>query len=85
MASLSTKDLPQASLTVRDKLLFKLDLLNPCDAKAVLIFKGHLEIGYSKKNHCKNFHKPGAENLKISIKTLENNDKIKKVFVKVIM
>ena len=83
LAGLSAKELPPASLQIGDQLIFKLDLSNQFDPKAVLIFKGDLEIGYIKKNHCKVFHKPGAENLKIFVKAIEKNGRIKKVFVKV--
>ncbi len=83
LAGLSAKELSPTSLQIGDELTFKLDPTNQFDPEAVLIYKGDLEIGYIKKIHCKVFHKPGAENLKIFAKAIEKNGKIKKVFVKV--
>ena len=83
LAGLSAKDLSPESLQIGDELIFKLDPSNQFDPDAVLIFKGELEIGYIKKIHCKVFHKPGAKNLKIFVRAIKKNGKIKKVFVKV--
>ena len=83
LAGLSTKELSPATLQIGDELIFKFDSSNHFEPEAVLIYKDNLEIGYIKKIHCKVFHKPGAENLKIFVRAIEKNGKIKKVFVKV--
>ena len=83
LAGLSAKELSPESIQIGDELIFKLDSSNLFDPEAVLIYKGDLEIGYIKKIHCKVFHKPGAEILKILVKAIEKNGRIKKVFVKV--
>jgi hypothetical protein len=83
LAGLSTYQLSGNSLSVGDILRFEIDKENKYDNEAVKVFKGSLEIGYVKKIHCKVFHKPGAEKLKLSVKALDKNGKIKKVFIKV--
>lgn len=85
LASLSVNDLPSTTLNVGDSLQFELDEKNEFDSQAVKVLKGDLKIGYIKKIHCKVFHKPGAQNLKLSVKALDKNGKIKKVFIKVSM
>ncbi len=83
LASLSINELPGDSLHVGDQLRFELDALNEHDKDAVKVLKENIQIGYIKKIHCRIFHKPGAERLKLSIKALDKNGKVKKVFVKV--
>ena len=83
LAGLTNYQLAPASLTVADKLTFKIDKENEYDNEAVKIFKEKNEIGYIKKIHCRIFHQPGAENLKLTVKALEKNGIIKRVFIKV--
>ena len=73
LAGLSTYKLPSGTLKEGDELRFELDKKNEYDSEAVTVFKGDLEIGHIKKIHCKVFHKPGADKLKLS----------KKAFIKV--
>jgi hypothetical protein len=83
LAGLSSYQLSGDSLSVGDILRFEIDKENKYDSDAVKVFKGSLEIGYVKKIHCRVFHKLGAEKLKVSVKALDKNGKIKKVFIKV--
>ncbi len=83
LAGLSKYQLPGHSLNVGDILRFEIDKENEHDSEAVKVFKGSLEIGYVKKIHCKVFHKQGAEKLKLFVKALDKNGRIKKVFIKV--
>lgn len=83
VAALSQKKLPSDSLAIDDILNYEIDKNNAHDPDAVKIFKGNSEIGYIKKIHCKLFHKPGAEQLKLSVKAIDKNGIIKRVFVKV--
>lgn len=83
LAGLSTYKLPSGTLKEGDELRFVLEKENEYDKHAVTVFKGDLEIGHIKKIHCKVFHKPGADKLKLSIKSVDKNGIIKKAFIKV--
>jgi hypothetical protein len=83
IAGLSVSNISSEKLNVGDLLFFKIDPHNTYDSDAVKVLKGDLEVGYIKKIHCRIFHKPEAEKLKLSVKALEKNGKIKRVFVKV--
>ena len=75
--------MPGETLTAGDTLRFELEHDNLHDKEAVKVYKGNLEIGYVKKIHCRVFHKPGAEKLKLSVKAIDKNGTIKRVFMKV--
>ena len=83
VASLSIQNLPPDRLSVGDTLRFEIEKDNEHDKDAVKIFEGDEEIGYVKKIHCRVFHKPGAEKLKLSVKAIDKNGTIKRVFIKV--
>ena len=83
VAGLTDNPLASDALNTGDILRFENDSANPFDKEAVKIFKGDLFIGYIKKIHCKIFYKPGADKLMLSVKAIEKNGVIKKVFVKI--
>jgi hypothetical protein len=83
VAALSKYQLPGDKLNIEDILRFEIDTDNKHDKDAVKIFKENNEIGYVKKIHCRLFHKPGAEKLGLSVKAIDKNGIIKRVFVKV--
>lgn len=83
IAGLSNYKLHPGSVNKGDVLRFELDKKNRYDAEAVKVFKDNQEIGYIKKIHSKVFHKPDAENLKLTVKAVEKNGVIKRIFVKV--
>jgi len=83
LAGISTKKIMAGSIQVGDQLRFELEKKNEHDPWAVKVFKGAQELGYIKKIHCKVFHKPGGERLKLSVKALDQNGFIKRIFVKV--
>lgn len=83
LAGLTNYQLPANALKPGDVLRFEIDNSNKYDSEAVKIFKGETEIGYIKKIHCRVFHKPGAEKLKLTVKAVDKNGKIKKAFIKV--
>lgn len=85
LTGLSTYQLPAGSIKSGDLLRFELEPENAKDPDAVLVFKDNTEIGHIKRIHCKLFHKPGAEKLKLSVKSVESNGIIKRVFIKVSM
>lgn len=83
IASLSVNQLPANSVRVGDVLLYKLEPTNTYDKYAVRVFKQERAIGYIKKVHNRVFYKKGASNLKLTVKALEQNGTIKRIFVKV--
>ncbi|MDQ6608425.1 MAG: HIRAN domain-containing protein, partial [Bacteroidota bacterium] len=83
LAGLSAYQLLSGTLKEGDVLRFELDKKNVHDHEAVTVFKGEAEVGHIKRIHCRVFHKPGAENLKLSLKSVDKNGIIKKAFIKV--
>ncbi len=83
LAGLSSYKLSTELLSHNDLLRYELDLNNEYDNEAVKVFKGDIEIGYLKKIHCRVFRKSGAEKLKLSVKEVEKNGFLKRVFIKV--
>lgn len=82
LASLSVQKLPAGSLKHGDTLTFELEPANPHDKYAVKVLCKGIEVGYIKKIHCRVFHKHGADKLKLSVKSVEQNGVVKRVFVK---
>jgi hypothetical protein len=83
LAGLSTLKLAPSLLKVGDKLTYQLEKTNQFDKHAVrVLFKGQL-IGYIKKIHSRVFHRVKEGELQLTIKALETNGTIKRVFVKV--
>lgn len=83
LAGLSAYELPAGTLKEGDELRFQQEDDNEKNSEAVLVFKEDLEIGHIKRIHCRVFRKPGAEKLKLKIKSVDKNGKIKKAFIKV--
>ncbi len=83
LASLSVMKLPADSIAKGDILTYKLEKENANDHEAVKVFKGGTHVGYIKKVHNKVFHKHGKSELKLTVKAIEQNGVIKRVFVKV--
>jgi hypothetical protein len=75
--------LPKGTIEIGDKLRFETEPKNLYDPEAVKVFKGDLELGYIKKVHCKTFYHPDAQHLNLSVKGLEQNGVIKKMFIDV--
>lgn len=85
IASLSVNDpkLAKGTIQVGDILRFELEPENEHDKLAVRVLKGDLFIGYIKKYHCKVFHETGADKLSLTVKAIDQNGYIKRLFVKV--
>ena len=84
LASLSARKLPAGSIEKGDTLTYQLEADNQHDKEAVKVFKGDIFVGYIKKVHNKVFHKSGAGKFKLTVKAIEQNGIIKRVFVKVV-
>ena len=83
LANLSGTKLPKDAVRIGDELTFEKDDSNAFDSKAVKVFKSGKQIGFIKKGHSHLFCKPGAEKLKLSVKAIDQNGTIKRIFVKV--
>lgn len=83
LASLSVLKLPAGSIQTGDQLTYQLEKNNPYDKDAVKVFKGDVQVGYIKKIHSRVFHKHGIGIFKLTVKAVEQNGIIKRVFVKV--
>lgn len=83
LASLSVLKLPAGSIKKGDSLTYQLDKNNAHDKDAVRVFKGGTHVGFMKKIHSRVFHKPGLGVLKLTVKAVEENGIVKRVFVKV--
>lgn len=83
IASLSLQKLSVDCIKVGDQLRFELEPTNQYDEHAVKVLKGDLLLGYVKKVHCKLFHQKGADKIKLTVKAIDKNGVIKKIFMKV--
>jgi hypothetical protein len=83
LASLSQLKLPAGTIRPGDILTYKLDSNNEFDDKAVKVFLGKKEVGYIKKIHSRVFYKQKGSLLKFTVKAVEQNGVVKRVFVKV--
>lgn len=83
LAGLSNLNLPSGTLEIGQKLDFKLDAHNIHDRSAVAIFANDNKVGYIKKVHNKVFHKLKSGAADLTVKAIEQNGVIRKVFVRV--
>lgn len=83
LASLSVLKLPAGSIQKGDLLTYQIEKTNALDKHAVKVFKGVTPVGYIKKIHSRVFHKQGNGSFKLTVKAVEQNGIIKRVFVKV--
>jgi hypothetical protein len=83
LASLSKNKLEKGFLKQGEALTFKKEPDNEHDKFAVQVYKGNVLIGYIKKYHSKIFYDSGADDLKLTVKAIEENGYIKRVFIKV--
>lgn len=81
LAGLSDRSIPTENLKVGDVLTWKKEPDNEYDDKAVKLFKDGEEIGYVKRIHSHIFYKEGAENLVVTVKSVECNGHIRKAFL----
>ncbi len=83
LAGVSHKKIKPEDISIGDKLTYVKERDNPIDPKAIKVFKGHIELGYIKKIHSNIFHKRHSKDLSLSVKAIEKNGVVKKIFVKV--
>ena len=83
ICGLSHNKVESGTLMKDDKLSWKLDKKNPKDRYAVKVFKGDLFIGYIKLIHSRVFHKRLRNELKINVKSVDQNGSTNRVFVEI--
>lgn len=83
LAGLSNLKIPSKTLKIGDQLTYKIERNNQFDKKAVMVFKESMLVGYIKKVHNSVFHKPKGDQLKITVKALDENGLTKRIFVKI--
>lgn len=83
LAGLSYQKITSGTVKIGDQLQFEKEPKNEQDNYAVKVFKENLFLGYIKNYHNRVFHEPGAEKLTLTVKALEQNGIIKRIFVKV--
>jgi len=81
VAGLSHDKLDRDEISIGDRLTFKPEPDNIIDPEAVIVLKDDRKIGYIKKYHNHIFNKPGAEHLTLTVKALDQNGTIKRIFV----
>jgi hypothetical protein len=85
LAGLSKLKLATSLLKVGDKLTYELEKTNKFDQYAVKVFFKEQLVGYIKKIHSRVFHRVKEGELLLTVKALETNGVIKRVFVKVLL
>lgn len=83
LASLSKIQLSPEQIKIGDVLRYEYEKKNVYDPYAIKVFKGEIHIGYIKKIHNRVFHKCKGKQLHLTVKAMERNGVIKKLFVKV--
>lgn len=82
LAGISHLDLPKNSVSKGDVLRFENEPTNAHDKLAIVVYKGDVELGYIKQIHNRAFHL-GAGIPTLTVKGVDQNGKIKQIFVSV--
>ncbi len=72
-------------MQIGDVLQYELEPSNEIDKLAVKVFKDTLDLGWIKKYHSKVFFDAPIGALKITVKAIDQNGVLKRVFIKVSM
>lgn len=83
LAGLSSLKLQSKTVIPGDELTYVLEPDNKYDDKAVKVFKGNIHIGYVKKIHSRVFYKAKSLKFKLTVKAVEENGYIKRIFTKI--
>lgn len=85
ICSLSHRELPSDTLQEGDILEWKKDTGNNKDQYAVLVYKGDIELGYVKRVHSRVFYKEGGDQLRITVKSINKNGHLNRVFIRIFL
>ncbi|HTA28179.1 MAG TPA: hypothetical protein VK809_10340 [Bacteroidia bacterium] len=83
LARVAERELISNSVMQGDKLRYRLDKNNQYYSYAVKVYKGDIELGFIKKIHSKIFYEVGEKKLNLTVKAIDQNGIIKRIFVKV--
>jgi hypothetical protein len=83
ICGLSHTNPPLDIISEGEELKWKYNKSNSYDNKAIEVYKGDTYLGNVKLIHCKVFHKSGGNKLKITVKSIEKNGHINRVFIKI--
>ena len=81
LSGLSHIELKKGTVKKGDILSYRTEPTNLFDDKAIAVYKDDLKIGYIKKVHNKIFSK--RQDLLLTVKAIDENGKIRQVFIKV--
>lgn len=82
ISGLSHFKVPSSSIQIGDQLNYELELTNPIDSKAVLLFFNDIKLGYVKLIHSRIFHKSKL-NPTVAVHHIEKNGLLKRVFIEI--
>jgi hypothetical protein len=83
LAGISHRNLPKGTVQKGDILTFRRERSNPFDKNAVAVYKGDVHVGYIKQVHKYAFLHKKARIPELQVKGVDQNGKIKQVFVSV--
>ncbi len=83
IAGLSSREIFAGTVKVGDILKHEKEPTNKFDPNAVKILKDSIHLGYIKKVHCRIFNKKNADKLRITVKGIEQNGRVNRIFVKI--
>lgn len=83
ICGLTHANVQPGTLFVGDLLSWQTEKENPKDKYAVKVFKGSQILGYVKLIHSRIFYKKGNSNLKIRVKSIDQNGKVNRVFIEI--
>lgn len=83
LANVKVRELQAGSIKAGDELTYELEPCNPYDKYAIQVYKGSLQVGYVKKIHSRVFYKSPFYKLKLTVKAINQNGTISRIFVKV--
>jgi len=85
LSGLSHLNIPSSKLSIGDTLTWVKEPNNTFDKYAVKVYKNDLFLGYVKTVHNQVFYKNNGSNLKISVKSIESNGHLNRVFIRIFL
>lgn len=83
VCGLTDHKFPAGFLSAGDLLLWKKEPGNSFDRNAIQVYKGDTLVGYVKHVHSGMFYKDQGENLRITVKSFDQNGIINRIFIRV--
>ena len=83
ITGLSHNQIEPGTLASGDELSWKLEKKNEKDPYAVKVYKGSKALGYVKMIHSRVFHKKAKSNLIVTVKSVDQNGSVNRVFIEI--